>query len=243
MVLQTILWPLAFAGKSSRVTIRGGTHNTHAPSSNYIDDIFLPAVADMGLRCNYSMIRAGYYPAGGGEIHIDIPAVEELAPIDWTQPEKPYHVRLTSAVSRLPMSIAERQLNTAAARLKAMGLPYEEQLAEYPAGGPGTVVFITLGAGRAGFQSLGELHKRAEKVADEACDELEEHLATGMAIDKHLADQLIIPMALANGNSRFTTSRITQHLLTNIAVVERFLPVRFHVSAGLDQPGSVERVQ
>lgn len=243
MVLQTILWPLAFAGKSSRVTIKGGTHNTHAPSSNYIDDVFLPAVADMGLRCHYSMVKAGYYPAGGGEVRIDIPAIDRLEPICWMEPEKPHQVHLTSAVSRLPKSIAERQLNTASARLQTIGLPFASTLTQYPAGGPGTVVFISLKSGRAGFQSLGELHKRAEKVADEACDELEEHLSTGMAIDKHLADQLIIPMALAEGKSKFTTSQITQHLLTNIAVVEQFLPVHFHISAGPGQPGQVERVQ
>lgn len=251
MVLQTILWPLAFGGKNSHVRIRGGTHNTHAPSSNYIDDIFLPAVADMGLRCNYSMVKAGYYPAGGGEIVVDIPSIEELKPICWTEPEKPHHVQLTSAVSRLSMSIAERQMNTASARLREMGLEFDQTLTEYPAGGPGTVVFMSLRTGRAGFQSLGELHKRAEKVADEACDELEQHLASGMAIDKHLADQLIIPMALAKQDVSgfeipkhgFTTSEITQHLLTNIAVVEEFLPVRFQVNGELGQPGMVERVE
>lgn len=244
LVLQTILWPLAFAGKDSRVTIKGGTHNPHAPSSNYIDDTFLPAVADMGLRCEYKMIRAGYYPAGGGEIKIDIAAVDKLNPICVTEPEKPYHVQLTSAVSRLPMSIAERQLNTAVARLRSMGLQFEQLSTEYPGGGPGTVVFISLrgGRARAGFQSLGELHKRAEKVADEACDELDSHLASAMAIDKHLADQLIIPIALACGKSKFTTSEITSHLLTNIGIVERFLPVHFHLSAGPGQPGIVERV-
>lgn len=243
MVLQTILWPLAFTGKSSQVTIKGGTHNQHAPSSNYIDDVFLPAVADMGLRCHYSMVKAGYYPAGGGEIRVDIPAVDELSPVSWMEPEKPHHAHLISAVSRLPMNIAERQLNTASARLKALRVPFNELSAEYPSGGPGTFTFILLKAGRAGFQSLGELHKRAEKVADEACDELEQHLASGMAIDKHLADQLIIPMALAKGDSVFTTSEITQHLLTNISVVEKFLPVRFRVSGELGQPGKVERIQ
>ncbi len=243
MVLQTILWPLAFTGKSSHVTIKGGTHNTHAPSSNYIDHVFLPAVAEMGLRCHYSMVKAGYYPAGGGEIRADIPAIDELSPVSWTKPETPEHVKLLSAVSRLPESIAERQLATASARLKALGLHFDTQLAQYPSGGPGTFTFILLKAGRAGFQSLGELRKRAEKVADEACDELEEHLASGMAIDMHLADQLIIPMALAKGNSEFTTSRITRHLLTNTAVVERFLPVRFRISGEEGQPGLVQRVQ
>lgn len=254
LVLQTILWPLAFGGKDSRVVIRGGTHVPFAPTFNYIDEVFLPAVADMGLRCRYSMIRAGYYPVGRGEVKIEIPAVEKLTPISITEAEKPYNVEVTSAVSNLPTSIADRQLSRASARLKAMGLGFESRVVQYPSPGQGTAVFISLtaahcpangtteGVARAGFQSLGELGKRAEKVADEACDELEAYLESGAALDKHLADQLIAPIALADGLSRFTTCEVTQHLLTNIAVVEQFLPVRFQISAELGQPGTVERV-
>ncbi len=42
---------------------------------------------------------------------------------------------------------------------------------------------------------------------------------------EHLADQLLVPMALAGGGS-FTTPRMTEHLHSNIAVIELFLPVR-----------------
>lgn len=244
LVLQTILWPLAFADKKSRVTIKGGTHVPHAPTFNYIDDTFLPAVAEMGLICHYSMTKAGYYPAGGGEVRIEIPAVDALRPISITHRQEPVHVELTSAVSNLPTSIAERQLDTAKARIKKLGLDSDNTIRQYPSIGKGTVVFISLKAGqaRAGFQSLGELKKRAEKVADEACDELDAYLRADMALDKHLADQLIIPIALAQANSVFTTSEITLHLLTNIAIVEKFLRVHFHVSHGVGRPGTVERV-
>jgi len=244
LVLQTVLWPLAMSGGRSRVTIKGGTHVPFAPTSNYIDDTFLPTVAAMGVRCHYSIKAAGYYPEGGGEVEVEVPAVDRVEPIDITAPERPFHARLTSAVSGLPTSIAERQLSTAAARLKSAGLLSDEILTQYPSRGKGTIVFISLTAGNAhaGFQSLGELKKRAEKVADEACDELEAYLESGAAIDKHLADQLIIPMALADGASRFTTCEVTLHLLTNIAIVEQFLPVRFHVAGELGKPGMIERI-
>lgn len=243
LILQTILWPLAFAGKNSHIIIKGGTHNPHAPTSNYIEDTFFPAVAEMGMHCRYSMIKAGYYPIGGGEVRVEINSVKELGPILVTERVKPIQAKLTSAVSNLPITIAERQLDTAIGRLKAMGIESENAIKQYPSPGKGTVVFISLEAGHAGFQSLGELRKRAEKVADEACDELESYLKSDMALDKHLADQLVIPAALAIGNSKFTTSEITLHLLTNIAVVEKFLSVHFHISHGLGEPGMVERVE
>lgn len=244
LVLQTVLWPLAISGKKSHVTIKGGTHVPFAPTFNYIDDTFIPTIAEMGLHCQCSIKRAGYYPTGGGEIHLDIAGIDGLKPVSFVDTQKPFQIYLTSAVSKLPIGIAERQLNTASDRLIAMGLRFEESVKEYPSGGPGTLVFISLRSGqaRAGFQSLGALRKRAEKVADEACDELDAYLRADMALDKHLADQLIIPMALAQGNSEFTTAEITLHLMTNIAVVEKFLPVHFHVSNGIGEPGTVRRV-
>ncbi|MHB9036568.1 MAG: RNA 3'-terminal phosphate cyclase [Armatimonadota bacterium] len=244
LVLQTILWPLAFAGKPSRIVIKGGTHVPFAPTYNYISDIFLPTVANMGLVCHYQLVKAGYYPTGGGEVRLEIRPAERLNPILLTSLEEPMQIELTSAVSNLPMSIAERQLVTGTDRVRALGHEPVGNLTEYPSQGKGTAFFasITSGRVRAGFQSLGELRKRAESVADEACDEMEAYLASGMALDKHLADQLIIPMALAMGSSKMTTCEITQHLLTNIAIVQKFLPVHFHVSAGLGAPGSVEAI-
>ena len=240
LILQTILWPLAFAGKNSRVVIKGGTHVPFAPTFNYIDDTFLPTVAGMGLLCHYSMHTAGYYPIGGGEVTLDIRPADVLMPISMTQLSETAQVQLTSAVSNLPDHIARRQLDTGMARLRNL-CPSGETV-QYPSRGKGTVFFASVVSGgvRAGFQSLGELRKRAEKVADEACDELDAYLQTGAALDKHLADQLIIPMALARGASEITTCEITQHLLTNIAIVEKFLDVHFRVSHGLGEPGKVE---
>lgn len=245
LVFQAILWPLALADKPSRVVIKGGTHVPHAPTSNYIEETFLPTVARMGVLVNYRMEKAGYYPIGGGEVRAEIRPDPELTPISLTNRGEPPRVELTSAVSNLPSHIAQRQLDTGQSRMKAMGLKSHGETVEYPSPGKGTVFFISLVSGqvRAGFQSIGELHKRAEQVAADACDEFESYYRSRMAVEGHLADQLIIPMALASGRSAFTTSEITQHLLTNIAVVERFLPVHFHVSNALGETGTVERTQ
>ncbi len=251
LILQTVIWPLAFSDHPSRITLKGGTHVPHAPTFNYIHDTFLPAVAEMGLNCRYQMRSAGYYPIGGGEVELTIEPVQSLRPTSFIlSPSKDRRqgkpkIELTSAVSGLPESIAQRQLDTGLARLKAVGVSASRAVIDdYPSPGKGTVFFIGASSDgvKAGFQSLGELHKRAEKVADEACDEFQAYLKSGMALDEHLADQLIIPMALASGPSKFTTCKISLHLLTNIAVVERFLDAHFHVSHGLGEPGTVERV-
>ena len=246
LVLQTVLWPLAFAGDTSRLVIKGGTHVPHAPTFNYIDEVFLPTVARMGLICHYRMERAGYYPIGGGEVRLTVEAVDALRPLSLTTLEGEPVVEITSAVSNLPASIAERQLSTGLARMRSMVIsPAAAKTTEYASPGKGTVFFILCSAGdaKAGFQSLGEIRKRAEDVAKDACDEFDAYLKSGMALDKHLADQLIIPMALANGLSKLTTCEVTQHLLTNIAVVERFLDARFEVAGSIGEPGTVDRTK
>ncbi len=243
LIVQTIIWPLAFGSKKSHVTIKGGTHVPFAPISNYISEVFLPVIANMGLACHYSVIRSGYYPIGGGEVRLEIPAVEQLKPISATKRAGQMHVEVVSAVSNLPLSIAQRQLDSAKKRLGKIGVEAEAEIKEYPSQGKGTVVFISCSSdnGRAGFQSLGALKKRAERVADEACDEFEDYYDSDAAFDKHLADQLIIPAALAGGLSEFTTAEVTTHLLTNIAVVEAFLPVKFRVGGDVGVAGKVER--
>lgn len=245
LILQTVIWPLIFAEKKSNITFKGGTHVPFAPTFNYIADIFLPTVADMGLICDYRLIKAGYYPIGGGETKLEIRPVEELKPIGLTDLTEPASVDLVSAVSNLPVSIAERQMNEALQRLITENIAPTTSILQYPSPGKGTVVFVSIRSGHvhAGFQALGELKKRAEVVADEACDEMLDYLDSGMALDKHLADQLIIPMALAKGNSKITTSEITMHLLTNITVVEKFLDVRFHISNALGEPGLIEKLE
>lgn len=245
LVLQAILWPLALTDKGSRIVIKGGTHVPHAPTFNYIDDVFLPAVARMGLFCNYHMEKAGYYPTGSGEVRLEIRPVESLQPINLPHRTEPIHIKLTSAVSNLPESISQRQMDTGLEYIRGMGIQPDQDMKQYPSPGKGTLFFIGLSSGniKSGFQSLGARGKPAEKVAKDACVEFENYWKSGMAIDPHLADQLIIPMALAKGTSMFTTSEITQHLLTNISIVQRFLPVQFHVSRGIGEPGTVEKVE
>ena len=130
-----------------------------------------------------------------------------------------------SVVSNLPMSIAERQRNHALKFLQAKGFSPEISLSQAPSIGQGTFFFLKAEFENsvAGFSSLGEIGKRAERVAEEACEDFLRFMQTNGAVDPHLTDQLIPYLALAEGNSTFTVSKITNHLLTNIWVVKQFL--------------------
>jgi RNA 3'-terminal phosphate cyclase len=90
-----------------------------------------------------------------------------------------------------------------------------------------------------GSSSLGRLGKQAEQVGREAAGSLVKQLKTGCAVDPHLTDQLIPYLALAEGVSEITSTELTPHTLTNIALVEQILGVKFEVQGQRGQPGRI----
>ncbi len=146
-----------------------------------------------------------------------------------------------SAVANLPEDIAVRQRNRAAQMLSQRGIDAAIEIVSAPSPGKGTLLFLLAEFGNvsAGFDALGAIGKRAEEVADEACLAFSEYLASGGALDPSLADQIIPYLAFAKGTSEFTTSRITQHLLTNIWVVEQFKVVTISVQGKEAEAGRI----
>ena len=232
LVLQTMIPALLFGEGASKVVIEGGTHVPWSPSFHYLRAVFAPALQEMGCVLNLEIGRWGWYPKGGGQIIAEISPASALHPTKRWQRGEVNEIHLLSALSNLPMSIGERQKDQVNRRLDAYGLKITHtELVDAPSVGTGTMVFLTyrFEKGTAGFTSLGKKGKRAEKVADEACSEFFRFVASDAAVDEHLADQLILYMALAKGQSSIVTKSLTRHLNTNIWVVEQFLPVTFQV--------------
>jgi len=240
LVLQAILLPLAFAGGTSKVTLLGGTHVLWSPPIHYLQMVYLPIIARMGVKANIQLKTWGWYPRGGGQIEVEIyPA--GLHNIDLSQRGNLKSIKGVSAISNLPIAIAQRQQERSLSILKSENLKAEFEIIDAPSRGAGTAVFLVteFENSYAGFSSLGAKGKRAEEVAEEACNDCISFIQSHKSVDYHLADQLVPLMALAKGYSCFTTSKITLHLLTNIQVAEQFLPVKFNVSGKQDQAGEV----
>jgi RNA 3'-terminal phosphate cyclase (ATP) len=240
LVLQAILVPLAFAPAASHVVISGGTHVPWSPPFPYIEQVLLPTLQGMGLRASLRLGRWGFYPKGGGMVEGTIEP-SNLQPLTLTRRGSLMEIVGLSAVAGVPIDIAERQQQRALARLGSLGVPCRIETSAVQAPSPGTVLFLLIRCegGRAGFSSLGERGKPAERVSDEACDQVFAYLEREGVADPYLADQLLLPMALVPGSSSMTTTRVTEHLLTNRWVVEQFLPERVRVEGGVGQPGRV----
>jgi len=247
LVLQTLLLPLALApGTSNIITIRGGTHVPWSPCFHYLDWHWRPFLARIGVSFDLTMTMAGFYPQGGGELQAQIPGCSHPMPVKLIERGPLRTVRGLSAVANLPREIAERQRRQALRRLRNL-LPEIEppvDVEELPAASRGTILLLLADCapGRACCFALGAHGKRAERVADEAVDALADFLRSDGAVDPWLADQLLLPLAVADGQSELRTSEVTLHLLTNAEVIRLFLPVEIGVDGPLGGPATV-RVQ
>jgi len=249
LILQTVLLPLALTTGTSQLTLRGGTHVAWSPPYDYLKRVYLPTLSWMGIQAKVNIRKWGWYPVGGGEVQATVEGLgadlgqpfpaDRLAGLDLQDRGNLLRVRGVSASSNLPKHIRVRQEGSALQRLRSNGVNARIDVVDAPSKGQGTVVFLwaEFENALAGFTSLGERGKPAERVAEEAAEDLLGFLRGAAALDRHLADQLVLPLALAAGASRFSTEAVTLHLLTNAWVVNQFLPGRVQVDGREGEPG------
>ena len=234
LVAQALLPPLLQAGAPATVSLKGGTHVPWSPPAHYLRQVFLPALAAMGAEVEMTLERWGWYPRGGGEVRLTIRGARPLTGVQWRTAAASSTFRGLSAAAGLPEHVARRQ----AARLRdRLGEAFPVEIISASGRDPGSLVFIW--GPQAGFAALGARGKPAEQVADDAVEAYLAYRGSGAALDRHLADQMLIYLALAQGHSSFTTEAVTSHLLTNIWVIEQFLGPTFEVRGNPGEPGEI----
>lgn len=226
LVLQTVLYPLLHAAGESHVSIEGGTHNAWAPPLDFLQHAFLPLVGRAGIQMDLWAERLGFFPAGGGEIHARIQpwAVRERLKL---HERGSVTLAAVAYVANLPENVGERELGIIGRALNVSDLRQER-----PGGlGPGNAVCVFARGGHATevVTAFGKRGKAAETVAKEAVREMKAYLKSGAPVGEHLADQLLLPLALGAGGS-FITLKPTLHTTTNMATIGRFVDVEIDVA-------------
>jgi RNA 3'-terminal phosphate cyclase (ATP) len=241
LVLHTVYLPLALrAAGPCEISLIGGTHVSTSPSFHFLDATWRAYLAQAGLRIGLRMARPGFYPRGGGVVTAIIQPCPRLTGLRLPERSR-VCVRGFSAVAGLDAKIAQRQARRATYRLQREGLDVHLDESTWP-GGPGTVVHLELDTQPAptSFFALGARGKPAEAVADEAADQVLAYLRADPAlVDAHSGDQLLLPLALAEGPSEYSVAEVTQHILTNIAIIQRFVDRSIVCEGAEGQPGRV----
>jgi RNA 3'-terminal phosphate cyclase (ATP) len=232
LVLQTVLPPLWSAASPSRVRVQGGTHNPSAPPFEFLQRAFLPLLGRMGAHVSLELTSHGFYPRGGGEIRAQITPAPRLEALELTQRGAPTRASAEAVIAGLPVHIATRELEVVGRRL---GFTLEQlHLVALPNDiGPGNALTIALGYENVTevFAGFGERGVRAEDIARRAADEALAYREATAPVGEHLADQLLLPLALGAGGT-FLATTASGHLRSNADIVERFTARRISLTPG-----------
>lgn len=243
LILQTVLLPLALAKGESIVTLRGGTFVAWSPPAPYIEAVYLLFLKQMGVQATVELAAWGWYPRGGGELNLQVSGngagLGSLNPIQLLERGALQRINGLAIVTELPSHIPQRMANRAQNLLEeclehgvsashSPHVPNKIDITIQPRRergvGPGAGVFLTAEyeQTRTGFGAVGKLGLPAEEVAAIATQELLAFHQNGAPVDEHLADQLLLPAALASAPSQYRVAEISTHLITNAWVIEQF---------------------
>ena len=233
LVLQTVLPALMLSDAPSRLQLAGGTHNPMAPPFDFLQRAYAPLLARLGVGLALTLERRGFYPAGGGLLQAEIAPALVLAPFDLTERGAPVAAWAEALAPGLARSIAARELEVLGQRL---GWTHEADQLRAPGvrqhEGPGNVLMAMLEYAQVTevFCQFGERGVSSETVARRLADEVQAFQGTQAATGPHLADQWMLPLALAvwrtGQAASYTASELTEHTRTNAAVINACLPVR-----------------
>ncbi|RLF18706.1 MAG: RNA 3'-phosphate cyclase [Thermoprotei archaeon] len=248
LVLQSLMPAAAYAPTHVDVEIRGGTNNPMAPPIDYVERVLVPILAKMGYRCKVVLLRRGFYPRGGGIIRLHVEPADVLKSLTLYERGEVVKVSGIAYSCRLPSHIVDRMTKSAESVMKQAGYEVDIEKEVLQQGHPkcsldpgcGILLVAETSTGALiGSDALGEKGKPAEKVGEEAARNLVKQLATGASVDRHMGDQVLIYMALAEGLSKIKVGELTLHALTCIELLKRLLKVDIEVEGKLGEPATI----
>jgi RNA 3'-terminal phosphate cyclase (ATP) len=237
MLILTVMPMCLFAKDNVWLHVtKGGTDTTHAPTINYLRNVFLAALKRMGADAKITVQKYGYYPKGMGEVTLMVKPTRSLKPIRLESFGVLQSVRGVSVCTFLAdRRVAERQASTAKQYLAAKGIASDLLVVNDTSNplqkGSSIALWAETDTGAiVGADAIGELKKTSERVGEEAAEKLYMELSAKPPVDVYLADMLVPYMALAEGNSAYLTRDFTEHLEANIWLAEKMLNTKFQTT-------------
>jgi len=251
LLLQALLLPLIFSSRKTTLNIIGGTCGKWQAPVDYFQYVFLPFLRRFA-KFDFKLLKRGYFPNGGGQVSFSVSPrfksfqdISGLKPFDLTKRGRLIKINGVSHASSSLQSaqVAERQAQSAQSSLKSLSCSVDIRM-EYRdtlSFGSGLTLWALFSEDEdfdfekpviLGADALGERGKRAELVGQEAAQSLLSEIAFKAPLDSFLADQIVPFLALIPG-SQVLIPQVTDHFLSNVYVVEQFLPVKFRIDGNL----------
>ncbi|MCP3922072.1 MAG: RNA 3'-terminal phosphate cyclase [Desulfobacterales bacterium] len=229
LVLQSVLPALLKAEGKSKIVLEGGTHNPMAPPFDFLAKSFIPVLNKMGADIKVDLENYGFYPAGGGRFTVEITPFNTITPLDLSERGEIKGKRAVSIVTNLPDKICDRELNVIRKKLLFDGEDLISQDVENSKG-PGNVLTVEIESENITevFTGFGIKGVKAEQVANGVVKKVKRYLSKDAPVFEYLADQLLIPFAMA-GSGSFRTVKPTNHTITNIDIIQKFLDVTIEI--------------
>ncbi|XP_013083897.2 RNA 3'-terminal phosphate cyclase-like isoform X1 [Biomphalaria glabrata] len=236
LLIQVALPCLLYSSDVCTLHLQGGTNCDMAPQIDYLTLVFKPMAEKFGLNFDVDIKRRGYFPKGGGEVILKSQPVKCLVGVEITQPGELFQVYSRSFVAgNLPEHLSKKVSQSISRAIK-QNIPAaaveikQESMKEVSAigSGLGTIVLAetTTGCLLAG-SALGKPRTPAEEAGTAAVKELMEAIDSKGCVDQYLQDQIILLMALAEGQSKVLSGPLTLHTRTAIHIVQLMTQARF----------------
>jgi len=233
LLLQALNPLLIFGKRSVILEMSGGTETKWAPTIQYIKYVTYPLINKMGSNLTLNILRHGYYPKGGGLVTVESQPTKKMSPFVCLDRGEIQSIHIHSFCGSLPPHVAERQgqstLRTIKYHYPKLKISMSYESVKSPSPGSSVTCYAICESSILGGSALGERGIRAEKVGEFAAEDLLCSLKSDAVLDKYMADQILVYLALAEGKSKVRVEGITDHCRTNIRVIEEILPVMFDI--------------
>jgi len=238
MMAQTLLPLACFARKPSKFRLEGGLFQDFAPSAYHMKFVLLPFLRQMGVQTEFDIIRPGYVPRGGGVVEIRVAPGGKLKPLNLTEQGEIFNIKGIALSSHLKAKrVSQRMAEECRKLLSSYGYKVEiEKIEDESSLQEGAVLAIyveTSRGNRMGSDRAGRPGRSSESIGRYVAERFIEDVKTGAAVDRYIADQLIIYGGLADGVTRYSVPHITEHVETNLWLIEEFLGARTKIDGNL----------
>jgi len=238
LLAQTLLPALWQADGDSTLTLEGGTHNPLAPPMDYLTRVYLPMLEKMGVTVEAELVRFGFAPAGGGKIRFKIPGGQKTSPLVIVEKGEELERRIHCLCAHIPGPVAQKETR---ALLKSLDWPentvFIEETEESDCAGNLLAAEIRYENVVERVSAHGAAGKSSQRVASDVHKMMMNYLGSEAPVGRCLADQLLLPMALS-GSGSFHTMALSNHVTTNAALIEQFLPIE----VSMEKEGTLTKI-